>query len=218
MKRFYAEPDKYGIILLVLAFTGGLGVKRKQVIFVTVGLVLIFVVSGGIYLNYQLDRVVKSLSRPGLLFVDTETTAGMDDTDITNPADGTSDGADSGSSSDIPGTSGTPGKIPGGSSASGTIDTGTQGVIVDGVESKVGRPIENKDLLRAGLIILKRLDRNEISYLFEVGSQDNYSKEDLQQIRKVLKSKLTDEDIAVLQALGSKYGKTLKVLGDEEIK
>lgn len=187
--------------------------KQKQRIFVAVGLILIIAVSGGIYVNYQLDRVVKSLSRPGILFVDTVSTIGTGNTETGSTAGGTGGNTDSDSSTSAPG------KTHGGSSSSpGKIDAGTQGAIVDGVEQKVGRPIENKDLLKAGLIILKRLDRNEISYLFQVGSQDNYTKEELQQVQKVLKSKLTEEDIAVLNALGDKYGKKLYVLDDEEIK
>lgn len=182
----------------------------------TVGLLLIVAVSGGIYLNYQLDRVVKSLSRPGILFTDAEPGAVADDIDTDNTVDGSSKYTEPGSSSIAPGKM--PGQAQSGSSSSGTLNAGANGAIVNGVQQKVDRPIENKDMLKAGLIILQRLDSNEISYLFRVGSQDNYSKEDLQQVQKVLKAKLTDKDVEVLKTLGEKYGKRLRVLDEEEIK
>lgn len=183
--------------------------QRKQLIFVTVGLLLIVAVSGGIYLYYQLDRVAKSLARPGIIYANIDAGAEMNDAVINGTAGDSNDYTASGSSSY---------KTPSYSSSStGTLHTGANGAIVNGVQQKVDRPIDNKDLIKAGLIVLQRLDSDEIAYLFRVGSQDKYTKEDLQQVQKVLKTKLTDEDIAVLKELGEKYGKKLQVL-DEEIK
>lgn len=169
----------------------------KQKIFIAVGIIIIVLLSAGIYVNYQLDRVVSSLSKPGVLF--TEADLGpLPDGGAGTSADGSATNGDTGS-----GTS--PGTTQGGVSAANNG-------IVTGVQKKINKPIEKTDLLTAGIIILKNFSTDEISFLYRVGSKDSFSSEEYQQVRNLLQSKLSDEDIATLKELGQKYGKELHIL------
>lgn len=83
--------------------------------------------------------------------------------------------------------------------------------IVNIVQQEVGRPIDTTDLFQAGLIILNKLSTDEINFLFGF-SNNSYTIEDEIEVRRLLFSKLNDEDINTLRALGQKYGKNLEIL------
>jgi hypothetical protein len=55
--------------------------QKKARLFVVLGTVLILVVVAGIYVNYKMDQVVKSINRPGVLFSDSNTYTPPLDTD-----------------------------------------------------------------------------------------------------------------------------------------
>ncbi|MGE5458878.1 MAG: hypothetical protein ACM3NJ_00350 [Methanobacterium sp.] len=186
--------------------------KTKQKIFVAVGLLIIIVVSAGIYINYQLDHLVASLSKPGILFTDVDYNPPTDEVGADASDNGTNT---SGEPTDVKnGTASV--NTPSGNASSGTVQNNDQGDIVNGVQNKLNRPLEKKDVLKAGLIIIRRLNSSEISFLFRVGSKNSYTQEEFDQVRSILRTKLTNEDIAVLKELGRKYGKELRVL-DENI-
>lgn len=230
--------------------------ERKEKIFIAIGIVLTLFACGGLYLNHQLDRLATALSRPGLLFEDTEENSlSVSDpegapgtaTVSENPAPeggshrpkgdagaGSESGAGTGSGGDSSGEGGSssgkgssspnpdgtpPGTLPG-SQAETASEGGTQGdgtshsnqEISDAVQEKVDQPLEKKDLLRAGLIILRKLDKEEIGYLYRTGTKDSYTREELQHVRKILLGKLTAQEIETLKEIGDKYGKKLRIL------
>jgi len=80
------------------------------------------------------------------------------------------------------------------------------------VQKKVDRPVEKEDLVRAGLIILRKLNTEEISYLYRVGRQDSCTREELIRSREILLNKLSEDDIRTLRTIGAKYGKPLRIL------
>lgn len=79
------------------------------------------------------------------------------------------------------------------------------------VQQEVGKPIETADLFQAGFIVLKKLGKDEINFLFGF-SHKSYTNEELVEVRRLLLSKLNDQDINTLRALGQKYGKKLEIL------
>jgi hypothetical protein len=188
--------------------------KKKYKVFIVVGLLLNLVICFGFYINYRLDKLVANLNKPGILFYDTAAPQ-------YNEA-----GADGlrGSSEQLPYSP----VSPRGDYSSGGSQTASPGrdyrkpseatanpgnnQIVDSVAQKVNRPLEKTDLIKAGIIILKRLDTEDIGYLYRVGDSSHITREDLVQTRTVLLSKLTPEDIEVLRELGEKYGKDLRIL------
>jgi plasmid stability protein len=180
--------------------------KFKQKLFVVIGLFLIAAVSGGFYVNYKLNNLVSSLNQPGSMYSDTGSGVSGGDSD----ASGTDGVGQSGTSA----RSGNSSVVKNGSSgnSSGNASRPSNGDIASGALSKVNRPVEKEDLIKAGFIILRRLDSGEISYLYQVGMQENHSREQLLKARDILQAKLTAEELAEMQFLGAKYGKNLDFL------
>ena len=84
--------------------------------------------------------------------------------------------------------------------------------LVNDVQNKVGQPVDKIDLLKASMIIMRKLSAEEISYLSKVAMKDAYSQEDYQQSQEILLNKLSAEDINALKKLGKKYGKDFEIL------
>lgn len=84
--------------------------------------------------------------------------------------------------------------------------------ITAGVEQQLDQPVDKKDLLKAGMLIIHKLSWDEISYLYEMGNKESRTVEEEKKIRETLLKKLTPEDVQVLRELGSKYGKKLDIL------
>jgi hypothetical protein len=176
-----------------------------------VGCFLILAVVSGIYFNYKLDQVVQSLNRPGIVYMDAAPETGHEGkADIENP-----DINDGVSSSPQP-QGDTGGTMP--SLYDSYMKGRTQGRIgkddiVSGVQQQVSRPIEKKDLLKAGLIIIRKLSWEEIEYMYEVGTKASISSAELKEVHRILSSRLSEEEIQVMMELGRKYGKDLEFLG-----
>ena len=196
--------------------------------FILIGVLINVLLAGGIYVNHRLDQVVQSLNRPGLLFSDGqlqhpgagEAGSGdvaqrLDDDIYWNGSwengagqsgSGTGAGVGPGAGTDAQG-----GGQPSGGKGDGLKQpSNTQ--IADDVAAQVGRPIEKADMIKAGLIVLKRLNGEEISYLYQVGRKGSMTATERVKVKKILSGKLTSDDAATLKALGKKYGKNLTVL------
>lgn len=180
--------------------------KFKQKVFIVISMLLILGVSGAIYVNYKLDNLVARLNQPGVMYRETETPGSNAGGDVVSGSESGKTGSNS--------QTGVPGAPDGesGSSAGVSNSRPTNDDIVKGAASKANRPVEKGDLIKAGLIIIRRLDADEISYMYEVGMKEHQSAEDLAQVRKILKKKLTPEEIDEMQYLGEKYGRSLKFL------
>jgi len=79
-------------------------------------------------------------------------------------------------------------------------------------EKKIGQPIEKIDVLKAGVILMRKLSTEDISYLSKVARKGSYSQEEYQHSQEILLSSLSVEDINALKKLGKKYGSELKIL------
>lgn len=86
-------------------------------------------------------------------------------------------------------------------------------VIKDEGDKKVveGYAVDKVDYLKATGVILNKLSKDEIKYLFGRAKANN-SKEELRKIREILLSKLTSEDVRILREIGKRYGKKLNIL------
>ena len=190
--------------------------------FIAIGILINVLLAGGIYVNHRLDQVVLSLSRPGVLFSDPqpqgpgedgpgEVAQRIDDDNYWNSS------WDDGVGYPI-GSSGEPGSDGAGTGKGDVPNTGTNPErpsnvqIADDVTAKVGRPIDKTDMLRAALIVLKRFNGEEISYLYNVGRKGSMTSDERVKVKKILSAKLSDDDVATLKALGKKYGRSLTVL------
>jgi hypothetical protein len=73
--------------------------------------------------------------------------------------------------------------------------------------AQVGKPIDKADMIKAGLIILRRLNSEEISYVYSVGRKGSMTADEKAKVRAILSAKLTDDDKETLRALGVSMGK-----------
>ena len=185
--------------------------------FIAIGILLNVILCAGFYANYRLDQVVSSLNRPGVLFSEAQS-GGLENDGQSQGANGSSGSGTwnkswgDGSGYPIDGVN-SPGSGGDGSTGSGDkVTPPSNSDIASDVVNKIGRPIEKGDLIKAGLIILRRLNGEEISYLYHVGRKSSFSNEERGQVRKILLSKLNRDDIVTLQALGKKYGRSLSIL------
>lgn len=83
--------------------------------------------------------------------------------------------------------------------------------IANTVQQEIGSSVATTDLFKAGFIILRKLSKDEINFLFGF-SDKTYTNEELKEVRSLLLSKLSAEDIKTLRTLGAKYGKKLDIL------
>jgi hypothetical protein len=84
--------------------------------------------------------------------------------------------------------------------------------LINHVQNKIGQPIAKKDVLIAGLILMRKLSAEDISYLSRVAMKDSYSQEDYRKSQEILLKKLSADDINTLKKLGKKYGSEVKIL------
>lgn len=188
--------------------------QNKARWFIALGIAVILVVTAGIYLNYRMDQVVKSINRPGILFSDTSPSTvppdtGAEDSEI----GGESPGAIT-PEEPLDGSVSMPQQQSPSSPNKGKVE---QDDIVKGVQQKVSRPIEKKDLFKAGLIIIRKLSWPEIEYMYDVGTKDSMTSAELKEVHRILRARLSSEEIQVMQDLGRKYGKNLDFLNAKSL-
>ncbi|MEN6324958.1 MAG: hypothetical protein ABFD18_01925 [Syntrophomonas sp.] len=188
--------------------------KRIQKIFIIIGIFVIILVSGFICINNYMNHLVTQMNHSNILleeesgaFLDSEDKLPADVQDKDPITDGT---ARPPVKNEVPSPK---------SYNNQQINTERPGnkTIANDVQKKISRPIEKKDLVKAGVIILRKLNSEEINYLYKIGKKDNYSREEYSHARDILLNKLSSEDIDTLRELGMKYGKDLNIL-DHELK
>ena len=178
--------------------------------FIAIGILLNVILCAGLYANYRLDQVVASLNRPGVLFSEAQSGG------LGNGANGGSGSSDwntswgDGSGNQIDGSA-APGS-GGSSSSDGEVSQSSNTQIANGAQQQINKPIEKIDLLKAGMVIMRKLSWEETQYLYQSGSKDTHSVDELKATRRILLEKLTPEDVQTLRELGAKYGKTLNIL------
>lgn len=79
------------------------------------------------------------------------------------------------------------------------------------IQQRIGSTIDTTDLLKAGFILMSKLSKDEINFLFGL-SNKTYTNEELNEVRTLLLTKLSAQDIETLKALADKYDKNLYIL------
>lgn len=184
---------------------------HKKMVFITIGILLNVLLCLGLYANYKLDYLVAGLNKPGVLYRDKYSESGeyANDPSLTIP--GASGLSPSGKAQTN--TPGTPAYSPNqDSSRPSQISPPSKQDLATGVEQKLGRTVEKQDLIDAGIIVLRRLNWDEITFLYNVGSKAQQNPEELQQAREILRGKLSADELDALRAFGGKYGQSLRFL------
>jgi hypothetical protein len=70
-------------------------------------------------------------------------------------------------------------------------------------------------MLRVGLILVRRLDRDEIKYLYNVGRRGTYTESEVNQTRRILTARLNKDDMKVMQEMAEKYEQPLFFMGSD---
>jgi len=178
--------------------------KKQARVFVILGTVIILLVVIGFYTNYKMDQIMMSLNRPGVLFSDSQSSSPLDSEANNKGSEPVlSEHPDLGGDNTL--------QRKQSPSYSGKVE---QDDIVKAVERRVNTPIDKNDMLKAGLIIIRKLSWSEIEYLYNVGTSNSISSAELKEVHRILRSRLSAEDIQVLQVLGRKYGKNLDFLSN----
>lgn len=165
--------------------------KRKTVWFIVIGVLINLLLVGGIVINSQLNRLASSWVLPA------------DSSFSANPGDQDDAGDNHDTSSNTPGQR---------TKTSLHRNLVSEDELVDGVANRVGRPLEKKDIMRVGLILVRRLSWEEIDYFYEVGQKAHPSSEEIARVKTLLNGRLTDKEMQTLQDMGSKYGRDLTFL------
>lgn len=85
-------------------------------------------------------------------------------------------------------------------------------------KSIAGGDVDLRDFFTVGFIVLSKLNADEIKYLFSSAKEDyflNTPVEEIEKTREILFSKLSEEDLETLRALGKKYGYSMRLLERE---
>ncbi|MGI6468689.1 MAG: hypothetical protein ACOX0Q_06740 [Syntrophomonadaceae bacterium] len=173
---------------------------NKQTLYIIISTVIIVLSSLALIVNNELNKMADSfgmldLDRYDLLLVTSQT------------------GADNQAN---PGSAGTPGNTDPGSGyePGGSLDplSPEHARLAAEIETRIQRPVDRKDLLKAAIILVGSLSREDLNYVYEVGRKPRPSKEEMLKVREILLTNLSAEDIAALKALGEKYGKSLRIL------
>lgn len=172
----------------------------KQTLFIIISVTIIAISSVGLILNSELNKIANGF--------------GVSDLDAyyqeaaSPPA--------SGSDQTAPGANNVSGTAPPGAEYSPTdayfSGNSEQERIAAEIESRINRPVNRKDLLKAGLILMGSLSREELNYIYQVGRNPHPSKAEMIEAREILLNNLSAQDIAALRQIGSNYGMSLRIL------
>ncbi|HPF45000.1 MAG TPA: hypothetical protein PKV15_09900 [Syntrophomonadaceae bacterium] len=171
--------------------------KTTEKIFITIGMVLILFICGGVYINNKVDKLMENSRGLGVFL--TEQNA-ADETSKPNHIADPSNNQESqtGGKTSIP-----PGNIE--PSASDLVfDDSIEAI----VQSKLNKPIERKDKIKVALILIKRLSVDDITYFYDLITLGKYTDEDITRVHKILASNLNEEEMETLRSLAKKYGFT----------
>ncbi|MEN6327327.1 MAG: hypothetical protein ABFD18_14140 [Syntrophomonas sp.] len=180
--------------------------KSKPKLIILMGVFISLLVSTGIYMNYRLDHF---LNQSGMLLQNKDSGASAySETELPAvPQEKRGFAKESGNFATKTGTLSETNNNP-------QLDANKPAneTLVTHVQKKIGQPIEKKDLLTAGVILMRKLSAKDISYLSKVAMKDSYSQEDYRESQKILLKRLSPNDINTLKKLGKKYGSELKIL------
>lgn len=179
--------------------------SKKVKIFIAAIVVLNLMIGAGIYANHQLDKFIAILSNPG-----TDLSSLLQDLPSNNA--GTAPNQDPHQSGSSPSQNEPESEYPGNLPAAPDDGSPDQDQVIGDIEKRLGQSVDKKDLVKGAMILLRKLDSEEIRFLYEVGKKERQTQAELRKAREILTTKLNKEDLKVLRELGAKYGRNLNFL------
>lgn len=175
--------------------------KRKPRLLVLVAIFVIVLASSAIYANYRMNNLLNQsgLLSPGQASAVSPTASSVDSPGQDNRSTNVSSGSQETKS----------GKVQPYSTQAGN------NIVINNIQKKVSQPIAKKDLLTAGIIIVRKLDPDEISYLKNLALKGSCSPEEYKRSQEILTNKLSADDINTLKELGKKYGNNMSILNPD---
>ncbi len=172
--------------------------KATEKIFIAIGMVLILFISGSVFINNKVDKMLENSRGLGVFLAE------QNAVDETSKPNHTADPSNHNQESQ---TEGKTAIMPGSTEPSASnlvFDDSIEAI----VQSKLSKPIERKDKIKVALILIKRLSVDDITYFYDLITLGTYTDEDITRARKILSSNLNEEEIETLRSLAGKYGFT----------
>ncbi len=169
--------------------------KTAEKIFITAGLVIILCISGGVYLDNKVDKVLEKSSSLGAFL--TELNSAEKSSTMPN--------ADNSTNTDQEDQSGGKNSLSTESPPSSASDLVFDDSIEAIIQTKLDKPIERKDKIKVALILIRRLSVDEITYFYDLITLGNYTSEDIRRARAILSDNLNEEEMETLRSLAKKY-------------
>jgi hypothetical protein len=77
-------------------------------------------------------------------------------------------------------------------------------------EKQLGRPVDKADVAQVAAILLKRLDSEELSFIYQQMTKEGKpSSAEIKKAKQILQNKLTPEELELVQEVALKYGKKI---------
>lgn len=77
-------------------------------------------------------------------------------------------------------------------------------------EKQLGQPVDKSDVAKVAAILIKRLDSEELSFIYEQMTQEGKpSSANIKKAKQILQNKLTSEELELVQDVALKYGKKI---------
>ena len=168
---------------------------NKQKVFIAVSLLLIAVVTGGIVINQQLNKVLISINNIPVPTSESE------------PGDRNLSPAEENNHQDVTNNRDNyqaPHQYTGDSSNISQAD------LMAAVQSQI--PITKTDMATIGIILLRNLSWDEITWIYQIAQGKITDKEEKARAKELLQMRLNDEDKKTIREIGSKYGQRLSFL------
>ncbi len=166
--------------------------KKIEKLFIVAGLVIILLVSGGIYMNNKLNRLFDNAAFIGVIL--SEASPVKEEAVVESSPD-----EETGSTQTRPDYNTTP--RPSVSAEDLLHDEDIEAII----QTKLDKPIERKDKVKVALILIRNLSADDITYFYDLITT-GYTKEDIRKVRAILSANLNAEDMEVLRSMTVKYG------------
>ena len=171
--------------------------KGIEKVFISIGLLVVILISGAIYVNNKVDKLLENPDRLGVL---------LSAADLQGTPQMPEEKADSSNPSDKNNTSGDSPSITPGEKQPSASDMVFDESIEAMIQTKLNKPIDRKDKIKVALILIKRLSVDDITYFYDLITLGNYTNEDIRKARNILTTKLSEDEIQTVRKMTEKYG------------
>ncbi|NLO22685.1 MAG: hypothetical protein GX119_11950 [Syntrophomonadaceae bacterium] len=76
-------------------------------------------------------------------------------------------------------------------------------------EKQLGQSVDKGDVAKVGAILIKRLNSEELSFIYKMTQESKPSSADIKKAKQILQNKLTSEELQLVHDVALKYGKKI---------